>query len=125
MAAAGTTQIIKTMLHFVTAPAVQALLLARKSGQEIPAEVFERSAKILLESRNENGAFQYSGTVNSRRKAKLPGSIARSAICEVTLLMLDKGDNEICRTPSMPFTSTGMNLKKDARKQGRTSLHTA
>ena len=73
---------------FVTSPAVQALLWAQQSGQEVPAEVLERAAKVLFRSRNAESAFVYSGYESDRRPTKLPGSIARSAICETTLSLL-------------------------------------
>ena len=73
--------IYKCSLGFVTSPAVQALLWAQQSGQEIPAEV-------LFRSRNGESAFAYSGYESERSPTKLPGSIARSAICETTLSLL-------------------------------------
>jgi hypothetical protein len=81
---------------FVTAPAVQALLWARQTGQQIPGEVWKRSAEAMLRSRNDDAAFAYSGDERKSRPAKLPGSIARSANCEATLSMLGlQRDNAI------------------------------
>lgn len=73
---------------FVTAPALQALLWARQSGQKIPDGIWKRSAEALLRSRNDNAAFAYSGDEQKNRPSQLPGSIARSANCEATLSLL-------------------------------------
>lgn len=74
---------------FVTAQAVQALLWAKLMNQDIPDEVFQRSRKALQRSRNETGAFAYSGDNRSSQPAKFPGSIARSATCEVAMVLMD------------------------------------
>lgn len=73
---------------FVTAPAVEALLWARQSGQTVPNEVLERTRSALLGSRNDTGAFSYSGADRKSRPTQLPGSIARSAACETALSLL-------------------------------------
>ena len=73
---------------FVTAPAVEALMWARQTGQTVPVEVLDRTKKVLLDSRNETGAFAYSGPDRESRPAKLPGSIARSSACETALSLL-------------------------------------
>lgn len=103
---------------FVTAPAVQALLLAKQSGQEVPEELFARSAGILEDSRTEDGAYQYSGRLNSRRPAKLPGSIARSAVCEATLLMLNQGSQEHLKHAIDAFHEHWDELEKRRKKTG-------
>lgn len=74
---------------FVTAPAAQALLLAKQTGSDVPDEMLLNARKVLVASRSEEGAFVYGGTGD---RALLPGSIARSAMCESTLWLL--GANE-------------------------------
>ncbi len=84
---------------FVTAPITQALLLARTQGEKVPNDLLARCREVLKKSRLESGAFFYSGTTtstrrNDRRRAKVPGSIARSPLCESTLLLLGSGSHE-------------------------------
>ncbi|MDA7978476.1 MAG: hypothetical protein MPJ50_06870 [Pirellulales bacterium] len=76
---------------FVSAPALQALLWAKSAGRQVPEEVFVRGRKAMLASRNDEGAYRYSGAESQRRPTALPGSVARSAGCEATLTLL--GDN--------------------------------
>ena len=102
---------------FVTSPAVQAMLLARQQGEDIPDEVFERAKQVLLRSRTQKGAFQYSGVV-TRRPAPLPGSIARSAICELTLVLLGAGDVEQVQDSIDAFHEHWDELEKRRAKTG-------
>lgn len=102
---------------FVTSPAVQALLLARQQGEEVPDEVFERAKQVLLKSRTEEGAFQYSGVVG-RRPTKLPGSIARSSLCESTLVLLGEGDVEQIYDSINAFHEHWDELEKRRAKTG-------
>src|SRR5205814_667432 len=51
----------KQHASFVTAPVVQALLLARAQGEKVPEEVLQRARKALETSRTQEGAFLYSG----------------------------------------------------------------
>lgn len=76
---------------FVTAPAVQALLWAKHCGAEVPDDVIRRSAEVLMQSRTDSGAFTYSGILRAEGEVPLPGSIARSAVCESTLWLLSEG----------------------------------
>ena len=103
---------------FVTAPAVQSLLLAKESGQEVDADLLQRAADALIDTRSENGAYAYSGKANSRRNAQLPGSIARSAVCEATLLMLGKGDTEHLQLAIDAFHEHWQELEKRRKKTG-------
>ena len=103
---------------FVTAPAVQALLLAKSTGAKVPEKIFERSAEILSKSRTDDGAFQYSGTASSRRAAKLPGSIARSAGCETTLMLLGKGNQKHLQSSIDAFHEHWNELEKRRQKSG-------
>lgn len=102
---------------FVTAPAVQALLLAKQQGENIPDSVFEKAKEVLKSSRTEAGAFQYSGTAE-RRPAALPGSIARSAVCESTLMLLGEGKVDHLRGAIDAFHEHWDELEKRRKKTG-------
>jgi hypothetical protein len=107
---------------FVTAPVAQALLLAREHGATVPDEVLDRAESALLASRSENGAFHYSGTGVSRsgktRRAKLPGSIARSAVCETTLALLGTGSTDAIMSAVAAFHEHWDELEKRRKKTG-------
>jgi hypothetical protein len=107
---------------FVTGPVVQALLLARSQGEKVPQEVFDRAKEVLLKSRTEEGAFLYSGIrgEDSRpnARAQLPGSIARSAICESTLLLLGAGSTDAVRGSVSAFHAHWDELEKRRQKTG-------
>ncbi len=101
---------------FVTGPAIQSLLLARGLGFEVDQEVLDRGAKALLDSRSENGAYQYSG--KGSRSTELPGSIARSALCESTLLMLGQGEIDQLQNSIDAFHKHWDELEKRRKKTG-------
>ena len=101
---------------FVTGPALQALLLAKEHGIEISDEIFARGVNALNGSRSENGAYQYSGV--GQRDTKLPGSIARSALCESTLIMLGVGDQKELQASLDAFHEHWIELEKRRQKTG-------
>lgn len=109
---------------FVTAPITQALLLARSQGVKVPDELLERARKVLETCRTEEGSFLYSGTlINNERAAKspinlLPGSIARSAVCETTLMLLGSGSVEAVRASIVAFHKHWEELEKRRKKPG-------
>ncbi len=107
---------------FVTAPVVQALLYARTQGAVVPQDVFERAGKVMQDSRESNGAFHYSGTKSARRRdksrAKLPGSIARSPICEATLLLIGDGSTERIKQSIDAFHEHWDELEKRRKQHG-------
>jgi hypothetical protein len=121
---------------FVTAPVVQALLLARSQGEKVPDAVLERAREALLTSRYDNGAFQYSGRRSNSAaaqraasapasaasalsgRAALPGSIARSAACESTLLLLGEGSADRIQAALDAFHLHWDELEKRRRKNG-------
>jgi hypothetical protein len=107
----------KRHASFVTAPAVQALLLARQLGHKVPDAVFYEAREVLKKSRTQEGAFQYSGTVG-RRQSSLPGSIARSAICETTMMLLGEGNTENLRSAIDAFHLHWDELEKRRKKTG-------
>lgn len=101
---------------FVTCPALQSLLLAKGLDYEVDQDVIDRGAQVLLDSRSENGAYQYSG--KGPRQTALPGSIARSALCESTLLMLGKGDAKHLKNAIDAFHEHWDELEKRRKKNG-------
>ena len=104
---------------FVTATALQALLLANEAGATVPAELFQRGAAILRKTRitknAESGAFQYSGTAGNDT---LPGSIARAPLCETTLLLLGEGDQQRLAQAIEAFHTHWDELEKRRKKTG-------
>lgn len=106
---------------FVTAPVTQALLLAHSQGEKVTSEVFERSRRILLDSRMKSGAFTYSGRTEGRsesRRAKMPGSIGRSPLCETTLNLLGGGSNRAVQGALDAFHLHWEELEKRRKKTG-------
>jgi hypothetical protein len=103
---------------FVTAPVTQALLLARSQGEKVPDDLLERAKKVLLESRAENGAFVYAGTVRPNADTRLPGSAARSAVSEATLYLLGAGSQEAIQAAVDAFAKHWDELDKRRRKTG-------
>lgn len=101
---------------FVTAPAVQALLLARQQGIEVSDSVLERAADALAGSRSEKGVFAYSGPAN--RRDTLAGSIARGPVSEVTLILLGKGDPIRLQSTVDSFFEHWEQLEKRRKKTG-------
>lgn len=110
---------------FVTAPVVQALLQARAAGAHVPEEVLSRSASILKSSRVTNGAFKYSGVhsggASKDERARVPGSIGRTPLCETTLILLGKGDIKLLHASLDAFHEHWDELEK-RRKQPGTHL---
>src|SRR5262249_38342954 len=86
---------------FVTAPIVQALLVARGQGFEVPSELFDRAKKTLESARSDSGAFLYSGRFKDGESRytsdQLAGSCARSTACESTLRLLGGGSVDAVR----------------------------
>jgi hypothetical protein len=106
---------------FVTAPVTQALLLARSQGEKVPDAVFERARKVLEEGRGEDGAFAYSGAMKGNEKAnanELPGSAARSAVCETTLVLLNAGSTDAIQAALDAFYKHWDELEKRRKQKG-------
>lgn len=108
---------------FVTAPVVQALLLARSQGEAVPDDILKRSRKVLEGSRLKSGAFVYSGTTRGARdpdgeKTVLPGAIARSPVSETTLTLLGGGSIEAVRASLAAFHEHWGELEKRRKKTG-------
>jgi hypothetical protein len=104
---------------FVTAPALQALILARQAGIEIPQGVFERGQKVLNQSRSANGAYTYSGARGRQgRNEPIPGSIARNVVCETTLHLLGEPDPQRLKGAIDAFYEHWDELEKRRKKSG-------
>jgi hypothetical protein len=104
---------------FVTAPVVQALLLAHAQGDTVPAAVFERARKALEASRYDTGGFAYSGNAKGQDTGKiLPGSVARSAVCETTLVLLGGGSADGIQKAVEAFHTHWQELEKRRQKPG-------
>ena len=103
---------------FVTSPAIQALLLAKQQGEDVSDEMLVKARKALLSSRSKNGAFRYSGPASPRRLTPLPGSIARSAVCESTLILLGDGGVDHVRDAIAAFHKHWDELEKRRKKNG-------
>ena len=104
---------------FVTAPALQALLLARQAGHSVSEEVLERGKDVLEASRTKEGAFQYGATVKrARLPAKLPGAIARNPICETTLRLLGGSSDDRIQASIDAFHQHWNELEKRRQKTG-------
>jgi hypothetical protein len=104
---------------FVTAPVTQTLLLARSQGEKVPDAVFERARKVLEDGRGEDGAFAYSGAMKGGEKAnELPGSAARSAVCETTLVLLNAGSTDAIQAAVDAFHKHWDELEKRRKQKG-------
>jgi hypothetical protein len=111
---------------FVTAPVAQALLVARGAGVPVPDGLLGSARSALQEARFDGGTFAYSGGILSDAKtgarpdgrAQLPGSIARSPICETTLRLLGAGSVDAIRDSIAAFHEHWGELEKRRRKNG-------
>jgi hypothetical protein len=101
---------------FVTAPAIQALLLARNAGVDVADEVLERSRQVLQDSRKSERVYPYTGTVG--RRDTPAGSIARGPVCEATLVMLGTGNTDDLQAAINAFHEFWDELEKRRKKTG-------
>ena len=107
---------------FVTSSVVQALLWAKGRGHAAPPRVFGRARGALRASRIPDGAFCYFGTHRPGKprppQDHLPGSAARSAICETMLYLLEAGSAERVRASIEAFHTHWDELEKRRKKSG-------
>ncbi|HUR28236.1 MAG TPA: hypothetical protein VM509_08610 [Planctomycetota bacterium] len=111
---------------FVTAPVIQALLLARSQGEKIPDELFERGRDVLLRGRHGDGAFVYSGGskepgglgMSGEVFASLAGASGRSAACESTLFLLGASSLDKVRGAALNFFDHWDDLEARRKKTG-------
>jgi hypothetical protein len=109
----------RSQASFVTAPIAQTMLLALSQGEKVPAEIFERARKVLEDARYDTGGFAYSGPAKGPDKGKvLPGSVARSAVCETTLVLLGAGDVQRIQKAIDAFHTHWEELEKRRQKPG-------
>jgi hypothetical protein len=90
-----------TASPFMTAPALQALFLAKKRGHSVPDAVITQALDALERARAKPGGYAYGAPAKSQSEVeeaqltmmdKTPSSAARAAACEVTLLLAGRGD---------------------------------
>src|SRR5262249_10894543 len=103
---------------FVTAPVTQALLLAHSQGEKGPEVIFQRARSALEASRGQTSAFGYSGNAQARADTRLPGSAARSAVCETTLVLLGGGSLDAVQGGVDAFFQHWDELAKRWKKPG-------
>jgi hypothetical protein len=105
---------------FVTAPVVQSLLRARASGFEVPDEVFKGALNFLDAARVESGAFAYSGrgVEGPDPRNLVPGSIARSPLCEATRILLGGGSAATLKPSLDAFHEHWSELEARRKKTG-------
>jgi len=80
---------------FMTAPTLQALMLANEMGYLVDDATIARGLDALDAARGTTGSYVYSGAVNKDRKPEgdaVPSACARMAACEATLQMAGRGD---------------------------------
>tara|TARA_R110002094_G_scaffold16941_11_gene28503 strand:- start:3057 stop:4298 length:1242 start_codon:yes stop_codon:yes gene_type:complete len=86
---------------FMTAPALQALFHAKVRGHSVPDEVVEEALGAIERARTSAGGYAYSSAnrnLNDKGEEDLrfmdlaPGSAARAAVCETTMLLAGRGD---------------------------------
>jgi hypothetical protein len=88
---------------FMTAPALQALFHAKARGHSVPDDVVEEALDAIDRARTKAGGYAYSSAnsnLNDMSEGDLrfmdlaPGSAARAAICETTMMLAGRGDEE-------------------------------
>lgn len=106
---------------FMTAPTVQALVLAEQLGESIDRTIVDRAVLSLERGRLASGAFQY-GTNPERQTGQgfesIPGAIGRMAGCEVCLLQMGKGSIEHVRSAVDAFFEHWQALEDRRQKTG-------
>jgi hypothetical protein len=104
---------------FVTAPVAQTLLWARAQGEKVPDELLQGAQKVLEAARTPQGAFAYSGSARGGQTFDgLPGSCARSAACETTLVLLGGGSAKAVEAAVGAFFKHWEELEKRRKKTG-------
>ncbi len=78
---------------FMTAPAVQAMLEAKKAGYAVDEGVIGRALDALERGRGEAGGVQYAGSVEDAkgRADGVPGAVGRMCAVEATLVLAGRG----------------------------------
>jgi hypothetical protein len=78
---------------FMTAPAVQAMVEAKRAGYAVDEGVIGRALDALERGRGEAGGVQYAGSVEDAkgRADGVPGAVGRMCAVEATLVMAGRG----------------------------------
>lgn len=88
---------------FMTGPALQALFAAQRAGHAVPDAVIEQALDALERARTGPGGYAYGmpakamgeiGEDDLSMMHRTPGSVARAACIETTLLLAGRGDAE-------------------------------
>jgi hypothetical protein len=108
---------------FMTAPTLQALFQAQAQGFKVKADVVDRALKTLEDALISNGAYEYSADAK-RDKATdkggdtIPGSCARAAACETTLMLAGRGNPERLKKSVDAFFAHWGELEKRRAQSG-------
>jgi len=76
---------------FMTAPTLQALFDAAREGYDVDADAVRAGLDALERGRTVAGSFVYSGAGGAGRNEKVPGSVGRMLVAEVTLARAGRG----------------------------------
>ncbi len=104
---------------FNTASVTLALLYAKEQGARVDGDCLKHAAKTLLTLRNENGAYWYNRVqIHIDNPSTVPGSAARSAICELALYLLDKSSQERLERAVDLFHENWETLNQHRKREG-------
>jgi hypothetical protein len=82
---------------FVTSSAAYWLIEAKEAGGKVEQAMIDRAVSMIESMRLEDGAFAYYHPIRKNKEGgrasfdKMPGSIARNALCELVLLRAGRG----------------------------------
>ncbi|MFT7535565.1 MAG: hypothetical protein ACI85K_001518 [Hyphomicrobiaceae bacterium] len=112
---------------FMTAPALQALFHAKARGHSVSDVVVEEALSAINRARTRAGGFAYSSAMsnlNDKGEEDLrfmdlaPGSAARAAICETTMMLAGRGDEQRHQKALELFFSSWDYLAKRKSQRG-------
>lgn len=112
---------------FMTAPALQALFHAKARGHSVSDVVVEEALSAIDRARTKAGGFAYSSAMsnlNDKGEEDLrfmdlaPGSAARAAICETTMMLAGRGDEQRHQKALELFFSSWDYLAKRKSQRG-------
>ncbi len=112
---------------FMTAPGLQALFQAAAHGHSVSDRVVDRALDALERGRAKSGSIAYGTPKESRAEVeedelsfmdKLPGSIARMAVVETTLMRAGRGDPARLSAAVEAFFEHWEQLEKRRQKTG-------
>lgn len=112
---------------FMTAPALQALFHAKARGHSVSDVVVEEALSAINRARTKAGGFAYSSAMsnlNDKGEEDLrfmdlaPGSAARAAICETTMMLAGRGDEQRHQKALELFFSSWDYLAKRKSQRG-------